>query len=67
MLLGGACTRMPSPLQPANTLFGSNVWQAPGESRSDAVARVDSTYGPISIARVTTSFSGARWRLMLSG
>jgi len=61
VFLGGACTRMPTPLQPANTLFGSNVWQAPGETRSDAVDRVDSTYGPISIARVFSAWMPPSW------
>jgi hypothetical protein len=61
LLLAGGCRGMQPHLHHANTLFGSNVWQAPGESRRDAVKRVDSTYGPISIARVFSSWMPPAW------
>lgn len=49
------------PQQSAKTLFGGNVWQAPGETRSEALARVDATYGPIAIARVFSSWMPPAW------
>jgi hypothetical protein len=62
LLLTGGCRLMPQlPHQHVNTLFGSNVWQAPGETESDAMARVDSTYGPIAIARVFSAWMPPSW------
>jgi hypothetical protein len=34
------------------TLFGTNVWRAPGEGRAQAMARVDATYGRVAVARI---------------
>jgi hypothetical protein len=43
------------------TLFGSNVWRAPGENRRAAAARIDATYGPIRIARVFSAWLPPAW------
>jgi hypothetical protein len=43
------------------TLFGSNVWRGPGESRRAAAARIDGTYGPIRIARVFSEWLPPAW------
>lgn len=42
--------------------FGSNVWRAPGETRVEALARVNATYGPIDVARVFAQGRPPRWR-----
>jgi len=57
-----ACTAPPvAPRAQETTVFGSNVWQAPGESRPAALARVDATYGPIGIARIFSPSLPGPW------
>lgn len=72
-LLAG-CTReagrSPSTADPASwstlpaTAFGSNAWQAPGEDRRAAMARVDAAYGPVQIVRLFASWLPPRWGLV---
>lgn len=47
---------------PGETRFGSNVWRAPGETRVEALARVNATYGPIDVTRVFAQGRPPRWR-----
>lgn len=63
---GTACSTKPPPpvaVMPDEhtTLFGSTVWQAPGEVLGDAVARVDASYGPIRIVRLFSSWLPPSW------
>ena len=44
------------------TIFGSNVWQEPGESPDQALARIDATYGPVPIARVFSAWMPPSWQ-----
>jgi hypothetical protein len=64
-VVAGACSDAP-PAEPAerveqHTLFGSNLWQAPGETRRQAAARVDATYGPIGVARIFSAGLPPTW------
>jgi hypothetical protein len=43
------------------TVFGSNAWQAPGEDRRAAMARVDASYGPVGIVRIFSSWPPPPW------
>lgn len=47
-----------------DTLFGSNVWQAPGESRAEALARRDAAYGPVEVVRVFSPWWPPPWPLL---
>lgn len=61
-VLVGACSAPRDASTPGTTtLFGTTVWQAPGETRRDALARVDSTYGPIGVARVFSPWLPPPW------
>lgn len=42
----------PTAPEPTGTLFGANVYQAPGESAEAALARVDTTFGPLQVVRL---------------
>jgi hypothetical protein len=46
---------------PDTTLFGSSVWQEPGESWGEALARIDSAYGPLEVARVFSPGAPPSW------
>lgn len=61
-VLLGACSESPAEGEDRHTtIFGSNVWRAPGESRREALARVDEAYGPIGIARIFSSGLPPTW------
>ena len=51
----------PAPSANAGTLFGSNVWQAPGESRAEALQRVDATFGPVEVVRLYSDGLPPQW------
>ena len=63
--LAAACTVVPVGSPDRGTVFGSNLWREPGESRRDALARVDATYGPIGIARVFSEWLPPVWPSLL--
>ena len=64
---GSGCSRDPSPPPPpgppadSGTLFGSNVWQAPGETHADALRRVDATFGPVEVVRLFSDGLPPQW------
>jgi hypothetical protein len=49
---------------PRGTTFGSNAWREPGESRRQALARVDATYGPVPLVRVFEDGLPPPWRVL---
>lgn len=60
--LADDCSARPAASPPdPTTLFGTTVWQAPGETRRDALARVDSAYGPIAVVRVFSPWLPPSW------
>ena len=56
-----ACSDAGSGDDESDTLFGSTVWQAPGETPADALQRVDGTYGPIDVARLYSEGLPPSW------
>ncbi|MFC4783452.1 hypothetical protein ACT8ZV_03195 [Nocardioides sp. MAHUQ-72] len=66
---GGGSGRTPAPVvsDPAAwsrlppTVFGSNVWRAPGEDRATALARIDAAYGPVGLLRIFGSWPPPTW------
>ncbi len=56
--------RPPSAVPSGGTLFGSNVWQAPGETPRDAMTRVDATYGPVGIVRLFSKWMPPDWGVL---
>lgn len=62
-LVPSACSApgpRPAPV-PGETLFGTNLWEQPGESRGDALARLDSTFGRLDVVRVFSSWLPPWW------
>lgn len=62
-LLTWAVTRNEHPYA-ADTVFGSTVSRLPGETRADALARIDQAYGPVPLVRVYASELPPSWRLL---
>jgi hypothetical protein len=60
-----ATSQRPTDVLPSSaTLFGSNVWQAPGETPREAMARIDATYGPVAIARLFSKWMPPDWAVL---
>jgi hypothetical protein len=45
----------------ADTQFGTNVWEAPGEDQAAAMARLDATFGHLPVVRVFSTWPPTPW------
>lgn len=63
--LAAACAVVPVGESDRGTTFGTNLWREPGETRQDALARVDDAYGPVGIVRVFSEWLPPVWPVLL--
>lgn len=58
---GCSAPARPSAPDPGDTLFGTNLWERPGESRAAALARLESTFGRLDVVRVFSPWLPPWW------